>query len=107
MYSELDSNILIGCAVVLFVSKLISSLLDPVIGVWIDRSGSNLFRFVRRSILPLAVLTVLLFCYIPFERFGGRWVMYAYITLVSVLWSVAMSFAEIPTQSIIAYLSKN
>ena len=107
MYSELDSNILIGCAVVLFVSKLISSLLDPVIGVWIDRSGSNLFRFVRRSILPLAVLTVLLFCYIPFERFGGRWVMYAYITLVSVLWSVAMSFAEIPTQSIISYLSKN
>ena len=107
MYAGLDSNILIGCAVVLFVSKLLSSLLDPVIGVWIDRSGSNLFRLVRRSILPLAFLTVLLFCYIPFERFGGKWVMYAYITLVSVLWSVAMSVSEIPMQSIISYLSKN
>ncbi|MBE6741957.1 MAG: hypothetical protein E7570_06585 [Ruminococcaceae bacterium] len=107
MYAGLDSNILIGCAVVLFVSKLLSSLLDPVIGVWIDKSGSNLFRLVRRSILPLAFLTVLLFCYIPFERFGGKWVMYAYITLVSVLWSVAMSVSEIPMQSIISYLSKN
>ena len=107
MYSGLDGNILIGCAVVLFISKLLSSLLDPIIGVWIDRSGSNLFRIVRRSILPLAILTVLLFLYIPFESFGGKWVMYAYITFVSVLWSVAMSVSEIPMQSIISYLSKN
>ena len=107
LYVGLDSNILIGCAVVLFISKLISSLLDPIIGVWMDRSGSNLFRLVRRSILPLAILTVLLFLYIPFENFGGRWVMYAYITLVSVLWSVAMSFSEIPMQSIISFLSEN
>jgi Na+/melibiose symporter-like transporter len=107
MYAGLDSNILIGCAVVLFISKLLSSLLDPVIGVWIDRSGANLFRLVRRSIFPLAFLSVLLFLYIPFDRFGGRWVMYAYITVVSVLWSIAMSFAEIPMQSIISYLSKN
>ena len=107
LYVGLDGNILIGCAVVLFISKLISSLLDPIIGVWMDKSGSNLFRLVRRSIMPLAFLTLLLFLYIPFDRFGGRWAMYAYITLVSVLWSVAMSFAEIPMQSIISYLSEN
>jgi hypothetical protein len=60
------------------VSKLVSSLLDPVIGVWIDRTsrnGVNLFKRVRRSIFPLAILTVLLFVYIPFDRFGGRWLM--------------------------------
>ena len=107
MYSDLDNNILFGCAVVLFASKLISSFLDPIIGVWIDRTGSSLFRLVRRSILPLACCTLLLFLYIPFERFGGKVLMYAYITLVSVLWSVSMSFAEIPMQSIISYLSKN
>lgn len=110
MYVALDSNILTGCALILFVSKLVSSLLDPVIGVWIDRAGRNgvnLFHRVRRSIFPLAILTVVLFVYIPFDRFGGRWLMYAYITLTSVLWSVAMSFAEIPTQSMISYLSKN
>lgn len=107
MYAALDSNILTGCALILFVSKLISSLLDPLIGVWIDRAGRNgvnLFHRVRRSIFPLAFLTVLLFLYIPFDR---KWLMYLYVTLTSVLWSVAMSLAEIPTQSMISYLSKN
>ncbi len=107
MYASLDDNILFGCAMVLFLSKLLSSLLDPLIGVWIDRTGVNLFKLVRRSILPLSGLTLLLFFYIPFDRLGGKWVMYAYITLVSVLWSIAMSFAEIPMQSVISYLSKN
>ena len=110
MYAALDPSILTGCALILFISKLVSSLLDPLIGVWIDRTGRNginLFQRVRRSISPLAFLTVLLFVYIPFDRFGGKWLMYAYITLTSVLWSVAMSFAEIPTQSMISYLSKN
>ena len=110
MYSALDPNILAGCALILFVSKIISSVLDPVIGVGIDkagRNGSTLFQWIRRSIFPLAFLTFALFIYIPFDRFGGRWLMYVYITLTSVLWSAAMSFAEIPTQSMISYLSKN
>ena len=107
MYSALDKNIIFGCAIVLFVSKLISSLLDPIIGVWIDRKGANLFTLVRESIFPLACLTVFLFFYIPFDAVGGKAAMYVYITLVSVLWSIAMSFAEIPMQSIISYLSKN
>ncbi len=110
MYAALDPHILTGCALILFVSRLLSCLLDPLIGVWIDRTGRNgvnLFQRVRRGILPLAVLTLLLFIYIPFDRFGGRWAMYAYVTLTSVLWSVAMSLAEIPTQSMISYLSEN
>lgn len=110
MYAALDPNILTGAALILFVSRLISSLLDPLIGVWIDRTGRNgvnLFQRVRKGILPLAVLTPVLFVYIPFDRFGGRGLMYVYITLTSVLWSVAMSLAEIPTQSMISYLSKN
>ena len=110
MYASLDGNILFGCAVILFVSKLLSSLLDPLIGVWIDRSGAkggDLFRRIRRSIFPLACLTVIMFLYIPFDRFGGKWAMYAYITAVSVLWNVAMSLAEIPMQSLISFISKN
>jgi len=99
MYAALDPYILSGCAIILFVSKFISSLLDPLIGVWIDRegrSGVNLFQHVRRSIFPLAFLTVILFIYVPFD---SKLLMYAYITLTSVLWSVAMSFAEIPAPS--------
>lgn len=110
MYAPLDPGILGGCALVLFLSRLLSSALDPVIGVWIDRrgrSGARLYQLVRRNILPLALLTVLLFVYIPFDRFGGKWAMYAYITFTSVLWSVAMSMSEIPTQSMISYLTKN
>ncbi|MBR5409524.1 MAG: MFS transporter [Clostridia bacterium] len=110
MYASLDPSILSGAAVVLFISKLVSSFADPVIGVWIDRTGRNgvnLFQWVRRGIFPLAILSALLFVYIPFDRFGGKWAMYAYVTLVSVLWSVAMSLAEIPTQSMISYLSEN
>ncbi len=108
MYAALDPNIITACAVILFVSKLVSCFLDPFIGVWIDsaaKNGAGLFRRVRRSILPLAVLTVLLFVFIPFDRFGGRGLMYAYITAVSVLWSVAMSLAEIPMQAMVSSLS--
>ena len=110
MYASIDANILFGCALILFVSKLVSSFIDPLIGVYIDRAGRkgvSLFRFIRRGILPLACLTVVMFLYIPFDRIGGKWAMYTYITLVSVLWNIAMSFSEIPMQSLISFMAQN
>ncbi len=108
-FAAIDSRIITRCAIILAAAKLISCLLDPVIGMQMDRSagkGRSLFFWLRGSVAPLAILTVLLFIRLPFERFGGKPLMYAYITFSAVLWNIAMSCTEIPLQSMISYLSE-
>ncbi|MDE6723365.1 MAG: MFS transporter, partial [Eubacterium sp.] len=88
MYSPFDSNIFYASAIIIFIAKLISCLFDPLIGAMIDKSslkGGKMRPWVLRSALPLAVLTTLIFIYIPFDQFGGKILLYAYITVTPVL----------------------
>ncbi|MDE6413723.1 MAG: MFS transporter, partial [Eubacterium sp.] len=83
MYSSFDSSIFYASAIIIFVAKLISCLFDPLIGAMIDKSelkGGKMRPWVLRSAFPLAVLTTLIFVYIPFDQFGGKILLYAYIT---------------------------
>lgn len=108
MYSSFDSNIFFASAIIIFAAKLISCIFDPLIGAMIDKSslkGGKMRPWVLRSALPLAVLTTLIFVYIPFDRFGGKVLLYAYITITTVLWNIAMSFADIPSQGMLSLLS--
>ena len=110
MYSGFDSNILIAAAIIIFVAKIISCLSDPIIGSLIDRShlkGGKMRPFILMSAFPLAILTVVMFVRIPFQNMGsaGKPLMYAYITVTTILWNVAMSFADIPSQGILSMLS--
>ena len=108
MYSSFDSNIFYASAIIIFVAKLISCLFDPLIGAMIDKSslkGGKMRPWVLRSALPLAVLTTLIFIYIPFDQFGGKILLYVYITITTVLWNIAMSFADIPSQGMLSLLS--
>lgn len=108
MYSSFDSNIFYASAIIIFAAKLISCLFDPLIGAMIDKStlkGGKMRPWVLRSALPLAVLTTLIFIYIPFDKFGGKILLYAYITVTTVLWNIAMSFADIPSQGMLSLLS--
>ena len=107
MYSGFDPNIFYASAVIIFIAKLVSCVGDPIIGSLIDRSdskGGKIRPWILRSAFPIAALTTLLFIFIPFNT---RALLYAYITLTTVLWNIAMSFADIPSQGMLARLSPN
>ncbi len=109
MYSGFDKNIFFASAIIIFVAKVISCVFDPLIGAMIDKSklkGGKMRPWVLRSAFPIAILTTVIFIYIPFENFGsGKILLYAYITLTTVLWNIAMSFADIPSQGMLSLLS--
>lgn len=112
MYSAYDSNIFYASAIIIFVAKIISCIFDPLIGSMIDNSkpkkGGKIRPWILRSAFPIALLTLIIFIYIPFDNIEGAWgkvLLYGYITLTTVLWNVAMSFADIPSQGMLALLS--
>lgn len=105
MYSAFDGKIFYAAAIIILAAKLISCLADPLIGSLIDRShlkGGKMRPWILYSSVPIAVMTTVIFIYIPFK---SRLFMYVYITLTTVLWNIAMSFADIPSQGILSLLS--
>ncbi|MCL2494253.1 MAG: MFS transporter [Oscillospiraceae bacterium] len=105
MYSVFDPNIFYASAVIIFLAKLISCIGDPIIGSLIDRGDSKngkIRPWILRSAFPIALLTTVLFIFIPFT---SKALLYAYITLTTVLWNAAMSFADIPSQGMLSRLS--
>ncbi len=104
-YTSILNADLTKCAIIILVAKVISSFSDPIIGSIIDRSkfkSGKMKPFVAMSILPLAILTMIMFVNIPFPNDILK---YGYITVTSVLWNIAMSFADIPSQGMLALLS--
>jgi len=105
MYSGFDPNIFYASAVIIFAAKLLSCVGDPIIGTLIDRSDSKngkLRPWILRSAAPLALLTTVMFVFIPFQ---SKALLYAYITLTTVLWNIAMSLADIPSQGMLSRLT--
>ena len=111
MYSSFDSNIFYAAAIIILVGKLISCVADPIIGTLIDRSnfkGGKMRPWILFSAFPIAIFTTVMFIYIPFSNLGdvtGKIVMYAYITVTTVLWNIAMTFADIPSQGMLSLLT--
>lgn len=102
--SILGANLTI-CAVIILAGKIISSIADPIIGNIIDNShfkSGKMKPFIKMSALPLAIITTLMFVKLPFNN---EIVMYGYITLTTILWNIAMTFADIPSQGLLALLS--
>ena len=105
MYSGFDPNIFYASAAIIFIAKLISCIGDPIIGSLIDRSHSDKGKirpWILRSAFPIAALTTVLFIFIPFK---SKLLLYGYITITTVLWNLAMSFADIPSQGMLSRLS--
>ena len=102
--SVLGADLMI-CAIIILVAKLISSFADPIIGNIIDRShfkSGKMKPFVAMSALPLAIVTTLIFVKI---NFTSNALMYVYITITTIIWNVAMSFADIPSQGMLALIT--
>ncbi|MCL2508111.1 MAG: MFS transporter [Oscillospiraceae bacterium] len=107
MYSGFDSNIFYASAIIIFAAKILSCVSDPIIGSFIDRGnlkGGKIRPWILFSAPPIAILTTVLFIFIPFN---SKPLLYGYITLTTVLWNIAMSFADIPSQGMLSRLSPN
>lgn len=99
-----NANLMIIAAIIL-IAKILSALADPFIGNLIDRSNfksGKMKPFILMSALPLAILTTVMFVKIDFKSSAA---MYIYITVTTVLWNISMSFADIPSQGMLALLS--
>lgn len=104
-YTSVLGASLTRCALIILIAKVLSSLADPIIGNIIDAShfkSGKMKPFVAMSIVPFALMTMVMFIAIDFKSDFAK---YAYITVTSVLWNMVMSFADIPSQGMLAVLS--
>lgn len=100
----LGADLMIIAAIIL-AAKFISIVADFVIGNVIDRShlkGGKMRPWVLFSAFPLALFTMLMFVAFDFKSDIG---MYFYIMFITVIWNVAMTFADIPSQGMLSLLT--
>jgi len=91
-------------AIIILAAKLLSVFADPFIGSLIDRcnfKSGKMKPFILMSSFPFAVLTTIMFIYIPVHGAG----MYVYIAFMTVVWNIVMSFADIPSNGVLALLT--
>ncbi|MCD7723539.1 MAG: glycoside-pentoside-hexuronide (GPH):cation symporter [Clostridiales bacterium] len=108
--AEFDANILgANIAVVgilILIAKIASAVFDPVVGQMIDRSNSRhgkLKPFIMYSILPLLIMTAVVFLKVPFTGAG----LYIWIFVTYLVWSLAMTLGDVPSQGIASVLTPN
>ena len=103
--AELGVNLAV-VGILILVVKVVSAIFDPIVGNMIERKNSSkgkLKPFIAYSIIPLIVTTVVIFIKVPFTGFG----LYAYIFITFLLWSMAMTLGDVPSQGIASVLTPN
>ena len=106
--AEFDASILGAdiaiVGILILVAKIISAVADPVVGNLVDRSKSKLGKFksmIVYSLGPLLVFTAVVFVKVPFKGFG----LYAWIFVTYLIWSIAMTMGDVPSQGIASALT--
>lgn len=92
--------------ILILAAKIVSAVFDPVVGNLVDRSKgkSGKFKpFILASIVPLLVLTAVIFFEVPFKGTS----LYIWIFVTYLLWSLAMTLGDVPSQGIAAVLTPN
>ena len=103
--SILGANVII-VAILVLVAKIVSAAADPIVGNLIDRSNSKLGKFksmIVYSLAPLLITTAIIFVKVPFKGAG----LYVWIFIMSLIWSIAMTMGDVPSQGIAAALTPN
>ncbi len=104
-HAKMAANLAVVGILILIV-KIVSAIFDPIVGNMIERKNSpkgKLKPFIAYSILPLIVMTIVLFITVPFKGVT----LYAYIFVTFLLWSMAMTLGDVPSQGIAAVLTTN
>lgn len=103
--SQMGANLAV-VGILILVVKIVSAVFDPVVGNMIERKNSKngkLKPFIAYSIIPLIVMTVVIFLKVPFTGIA----LYAYIFITFLLWSMAMTLGDVPSQGIASVLTPN
>ncbi len=90
--------------IIMFVARLTSAVADPVFGSIIDKSNfrkGKLRPFILISLVPFFIMTIVIFIVVPFRGPG----LYVYIFITFLLWCMAMTFADIPSQSMLGAIT--
>ena len=110
--AEFDASILGAdiaiVGILILVAKIISAVADPIVGNMVDRSKSKLGKFksmILYSIAPLLILSAVIFLDVPFK--SNAMVTYVWIFATYLLWSIAMTMGDVPSQGIAAALTPN
>ena len=104
-HAQMGANLAVVGILILIV-KVVSAVFDPVVGNMIERKNSprgKLKPFIAYSIPPLLVMTILLFVKVPLNAP----VVYVYIFVTFLLWSMAMTLGDVPSQAIASVLTPN
>lgn len=106
--AEFDASILGAdiaiVGILILVAKIISAVADPIVGSLVDRSKSKHGKFksmIMYSVVPLLVFTAVVFVKVPFKGFG----LYAWIFITYLIWSIAMTMGDVPSQGIASALT--
>lgn len=116
--AEFDGSILGGydnmaidvgiVGILILVAKIVSAVFDPIVGNMIDRSKSKHGKFksmIIYSLVPLLVMTAVVFLPIDFK--GNNVLCYVWIFITYLLWSLAMTMGDVPSQGIASVLTPN
>lgn len=110
--AEFDGSILgvdvTVVAILILVAKILSAVADPVVGSLVDRSHSKMGKFksmIVYSIVPLLVFTAVIFIDVPFK--DNKMLTYVWIFVTYLIWSIAMTMGDVPSQGIAASLTPN
>ena len=102
---------LMAIAVIILVAKIVSIVADFVIGNLIDRArfkSGKMRPWILISAFPLAVFTMMSFVFIPFPATQAGVVgKYIYIAIILIVWNVSMTLADIPSQGMLSFVSKD
>lgn len=110
--AEFDASILGAdiaiVGILILVAKIVSAVFDPVVGNLIDRSKSKLGKFksmIVYSLIPLLVMSAVVFINVPFK--DNKIAVYVWIFVTYLIWSLAMTLGDVPSQGIAAVLTPN
>ncbi|MDE6723547.1 MAG: MFS transporter, partial [Eubacterium sp.] len=94
--------------ILILIAKIVSAVFDPIVGNLIDRSKSKRGKFksmIMYSIIPLLVFTAVVFADVPFKN--NKAVTYVWIFVTYLIWSLAMTLGDVPSQGIASVLTPN
>ena len=103
--SVLGANVRV-VAILILIAKIVSAVADPIVGNMVDRSKSKHGKFksmIMYSIAPLLIFTAIVFVKVPFTGVG----LYVWIFLTYLVWSIAMTMGDVPSQGIASVLTPN
>lgn len=103
--SILGANVSV-VAILILIAKIVSAVADPIVGNMIDRSKSKKGKFksmILYSIAPLLIMTAVVFLKVPFKGVG----LYIWIFVTYLIWSIAMTMGDVPSQGIASVLTPN